>query len=71
MYMQTHKVLLNNGSELSSFPSPEAYNLIFLTALLLSMLFIVFSILLKKRTAQFEKAMVSGRKVLLPGMIKH
>jgi dipeptide/tripeptide permease len=55
-YMQTHKILLNsntsNGSALSSFPSPEAYNLIFLTALLLSMLFIVFSILLRKRMAR-------------------
>lgn len=42
MYMQTHETLLNNGFALSSFPSPEAYNLIFFTALLLSMLFIVF-----------------------------
>ena len=61
IYMQTHKILLNSGSTLSSFPSHEAYNLIFLTALLLSMLFIVFSFLLKKTTAQFEKAMVSSQ----------
>lgn len=43
VYMQTHKILLNSstisGSALSSFPSPEAYNLIFLTALLLSTCF--------------------------------
>jgi MFS family permease len=59
MYMQTHKISLNSGFGLSSFPSHESYNLIFLTALLLSTLFVVFSILLKKRTAQFEKAKVN------------
>lgn len=40
VYMQTHKILLNsntiNGSALSSFPSSEAYNMIFLTGVLLS-----------------------------------
>jgi hypothetical protein len=53
VYMQTHKILLNSntisGSALSSFPSAEAYNLIFLTGVLLSVLFIVFSMLSKKR----------------------
>jgi MFS family permease len=65
LYMQTHKILLNSntisGSALSSYPSPEAYNLIFLTAVLLSILFIVFSVLLKKRAAEFGKTMVSNQ----------
>jgi hypothetical protein len=66
VYMQTHKILLNSntvgdGPALLSFPSLEAYNLIFLTGVLLSVLFIVFSMLLKKRAAQFGKAMVGSQ----------
>jgi MFS family permease len=65
VYMQTHKILLISntigGSALSSFPSAEAYNLIFLTGVLLSVLFIVFSMLLKKRAVQFGIAMGSSQ----------
>ena len=66
IYMQTNKMVLNSntvgyGPALSSFPSPEAYNLIFLTGVILSVIFIVFSMLLKKRAAQFGKAMVGSQ----------
>lgn len=66
VYMQAYKIWLNSntvgdGLALSSFPSPEAYNLIFLTGVLLSVLFIVFSMLLKKRAAELGKAMVGSQ----------
>jgi hypothetical protein len=46
IYMQTNQVLLKN---VGSYPSPESYNLIFLTIALASLIPIALSIYIKKR----------------------
>ncbi len=50
MYMQMHRTSIHGV--VGSFPSPESYNLIFLTATLISMASIALAIVLKKRMSQ-------------------
>jgi MFS family permease len=55
IYMQTHQELakgISNVDGVGSFPSPVAYNLIFLTAALISTISIVLVIILKRRMTQ-------------------
>jgi MFS family permease len=53
IYMQTHQEIAKGISTgVGSFPSPVAYNLIFLTAALISTISIVLAIILKRRIAQ-------------------
>ncbi len=47
MYMQSHRYVVNIGTTQQSFPTGEAYNLIFLTAAILSIVSIVLAIFLK------------------------
>ncbi len=47
MYMQTHQT--STHGVIGSFPSPESYNLIFLTAALISMASIALAVVLKER----------------------
>ena len=49
MYMQTHQSILNLDGIAQSFPSAESYNLIFLTATILSVASIALAILLRRR----------------------
>ncbi len=49
MYMQTHQSILNLDGIVQSFPSAESYNLIFLTATILSVASIALAILLRRR----------------------
>jgi MFS family permease len=49
MYMQTHQSILNLDGIAQSFPSAESYNLIFLTATILSIASIALAILLRRR----------------------
>ena len=46
IYMQTNQVFLNG----SSFPSPQSYNLIFLTAALFSLVSVVLLLIIRKRS---------------------
>jgi MFS family permease len=48
IYLQANQVFVNSGSISASFPSPESYNLIYLTATLISVSSIVFAILLNR-----------------------
>lgn len=48
MYLQSNTEPLLKDNEVTLFPSAEAYNLVFLTAALTSIIFIVLAILLKK-----------------------
>ena len=50
MFMQGYQYTVNIGGDLQSFPSSEAYNLIFLTATILSTISVLVSILLLKTT---------------------
>jgi hypothetical protein len=52
MYMQKDQVSVNGVS--GSFPSSESYNMVFLTATILSMVSISFSIILKRRMQKLE-----------------
>jgi MFS family permease len=55
IYMQTHQELVKGISSVDgvgSFPSPVAYNLIFLTAALISIISIVLVIILKRKMTQ-------------------
>jgi MFS family permease len=58
IYMQTHQELakgVNNSSVgVGSFPSPESYNLIFLTAASLSVISIALAIILKRRMTRSQ-----------------
>ena len=49
LYMQTQQVSISNAIVSGSFPSPEAYNLIFLTAAIISLASIGLTIFLKKK----------------------
>ena len=53
IYMQSHQEVVANGVNNrmsgSSFPSPISYNLIFVTAALVSATFIAFAIILKRK----------------------
>jgi MFS family permease len=48
MYLQSNTEPLLRDNEVAFFPSAEAYNLVFLTAALTSIIFIVLAIFLKK-----------------------
>jgi len=63
IYMQTHQELAKGISSVGgvgSFPSPVAYNLIFLTAALISTISIVLVIILKRRMTQLVNHNHSG-----------
>jgi hypothetical protein len=66
--MQTHQEVIskgvNNGISSSggSFPSPVSYNLIFLTAALVSTISILFVIVLKRRIAMTKQPLVGSQK---------
>jgi hypothetical protein len=47
MYMQSYQYVVNIGTTQHSFPTAEAYNLVFLTAAILSIVSIVLAIFLK------------------------
>jgi hypothetical protein len=49
LYMQTQQVSISNAIVSGSFPSPEAYNMIFLTAAIISSTSIGLTIFLKKK----------------------
>jgi hypothetical protein len=49
LYMQTQQVSVSNAIVNGSFPSPEAYNMIFLTAAIISLTTIGLTIFLKKK----------------------
>jgi MFS family permease len=52
MYMQKHQVYVDGI--IGSFPSSESYNMVFLTAAILSIVSISFSIILKRRMQKLE-----------------
>jgi MFS family permease len=52
MYMQKHQVYVDGIS--GSFPSSESYNMVFLTAAILSIVSISFSVILKRRMQKLE-----------------
>src|SRR5437867_2348253 len=49
LYMQTQQVSVSNAIVTGSFPSPEAYNMIFLTAAIISLASIGLALFLKKK----------------------
>jgi MFS family permease len=48
IYLQTNQVFVTSHGILTSFPSPESYNLIFLTAALIAAMSVVFAIFLNR-----------------------
>jgi MFS family permease len=68
IYMQTHQEVISKGVNNSisgnggSFPSPISYNLIFLTAALVSTISILLVIVLKRRIAMTTQQLVSSQK---------
>jgi MFS family permease len=48
IYLQTNQVFVTSRGILTSFPSPESYNLIFLTAALIAAISVVFAIFLNR-----------------------
>jgi MFS family permease len=66
IYMQTHQEVITNGVNNSvgrgSFPSPISYNLIFLTAALVSATSILLVIILKRKIAMSTKPFVGSQK---------
>ncbi|HET6799753.1 MAG TPA: MFS transporter [Nitrososphaeraceae archaeon] len=48
IYLQTNQVFVTSRGILTSFPSPESYNLIFLTAALITAMSVVFAIFLNR-----------------------
>jgi MFS family permease len=54
IYMQTHQELVRgvSGNNIGSFPSPVSYNLIFLTAALISVISVLIVMILKRRMIQ-------------------
>ena len=48
MYLQAHQVITNSSGISTSYPSPESYSMIFLTATLISLSSVIFAILLNK-----------------------
>jgi hypothetical protein len=50
-YMQAHQVITNPSDGISnSYPSPESYSMIFLTATIISLASVIFAILLIRST---------------------
>jgi MFS family permease len=58
IYMQTHQELVKGVSG-GSFPSPISYNLIFLTAALISAISIAFVLILKRKMTQSQSTLKS------------
>jgi hypothetical protein len=49
MYLQADQVITNSSGSIStSYPSPESYGMIFLTATLISLSSVIFAILLNR-----------------------
>ncbi|MDQ6667373.1 MAG: MFS transporter [Thermoproteota archaeon] len=59
IYMQTNQVLVKgvSGNSVGSFPSPISYNLIFLTAALISAISIALVLILKRKMTQSQSAL--------------
>lgn len=57
IYLQANQIFVKSeaGNILASFPSPESYSLIFLTAALVSVSSIAFAILLRKSTSNLSR----------------
>ena len=55
IYMQANQVFVKSGGMSASFPSPESYNLILLTATLISLASIVFAIFLNRNLSNQVK----------------
>ena len=53
MYMQKDQVSVDGGIS-GSFPSSESYDMVFLTAAILSIVSISFSVILKRRMQKLE-----------------
>jgi MFS family permease len=49
LYLQTQQVAVSNAVVSGSFPSPEAYDMIFLTAAIISLTSIGLALFLKKK----------------------
>jgi MFS family permease len=49
LYLETQQVTVSNAVVTGSFPSPEAYNMIFLTAAVISLASIGLTIILKRK----------------------
>ncbi|MGG6460452.1 MAG: MFS transporter [Candidatus Eiseniibacteriota bacterium] len=63
-YMQAHQVITNPSDRIStSYPSPESYSMIFLTATITSLASVIFAILLIRRTHRQGRG-IKERKVL-------
>jgi len=62
--MQAHQVITNPSDRIStSYPSPESYSMIFLTAAITSLASVIFAILLIRRTHR-EGRGIKEREVL-------
>jgi MFS family permease len=61
IYMQTHQELVKgvSGNSVGSFPSPISYDLIFLTAALISAISIAFVLILKRKMTQSQSTLKS------------
>jgi MFS family permease len=61
IYMQTHQELVKgvSGNSVGSFPSPISYDLIFLTAALISAISIAFVLILKRKMTQSQLTLKS------------
>jgi hypothetical protein len=55
IYLQTNQVFASSRGILASFPSPESYNLIFLTATLIAATSIVFAFFLNRNIQTVEE----------------
>ena len=61
MYLQAHQVITNSSGISTSYPSPESYSMIFLTATLISLSSVIFAILLNRsRSNRSEDAKEIG-----------
>ena len=60
IYLQANQIIVesNTGSIPSSFPSPESFNLIFLTAALISLSSVAFSILLNRSMSSQKEVLI-------------
>jgi CBS domain containing-hemolysin-like protein len=59
MYMQSNQVMLTLGGMVRFFPSIESYNLIFLTASIVSIMSIVMALLVRRR----------GKEMAIPNIL--
>jgi len=56
MYLQADQVITNSSGSIStSYPSPESYSMIFLTATLISLSSVIFAILLNRNASTHSR----------------